>query len=66
MVYWAPRYTDETIAKSRKRLFRAFLYHLDDIKEGETTCKLYEDVSWQDEEWDPSEGLMKIFEEVRG
>lgn len=66
VVCWTPRYADDTIAKAGDRLFRAFLYHLDDVKEGETTSKLYEDIAWQDEEWNPSESLTKIFEEVRG
>ena len=66
VVCWTPRYADDTLAKAGDRLFRAFLYHLDDVKEGETTSKLHEDIAWQDEEWNPSESLTKIFEEVRG
>lgn len=66
VVCWTPRYPGDTIAKAGERLFRAFLYHMDDVKEGETTSKLYEDILWQEDEWNPSEALIKIFEEVRG
>ncbi len=66
VVCWTPRYADDTIAKAGDRLFRAFLYHLDDVKEGETTSKLYEDILWQEDGWNLSVSLIKIFEEVRG
>jgi hypothetical protein len=66
VVCWTPRYPNDTIAKAGERLFRAFLYHMDDVKEGETTSKLYEDILWQEDGWSPSERLIKIFEEVRG
>ncbi len=35
VVCWTPRYPKDTIAKAGERLFRAFLYQMDDVKEGE-------------------------------
>ncbi len=60
VVCWTPRYPNDTIAKAGERLFRAFLYHMDDVKEGETTSKLYEDILWQEDGRSPSERLIKI------
>lgn len=61
-----PRFPDDTRALAGERLFRAFLYNMDNVEEGKTQSTDYLDVLWQEDGWNPSVRLERIFEEVRG
>ena len=66
VVCWTPRFPDDTLAQAGERLLRAFLYNMDNVEEGKTQSTDYLDVLWQEDGWNPSVRLERIFEEVRG
>ena len=64
-VSWTPKAMDDTEETAGERLFKALVYVMDFVPDGEITTQMFDTEDWE-WEWDCTPNCLEIFKQIRG